>query len=172
VLLLTNGDSTIVRDTISDSTDYYSSYTLEEVNEHSGYFVLAHQGYEDRGSLVISRRGGWRKYLDFNLPVFDPEARYAVVTVPVDAAFWEPSIDIYRVTPDSLIREVHWRSPEEPDPFVRGDTLWGPETPRWQSGRLLFDTEETLVRNRLQQWPSQPMFVEKVNGRWMLRKGK
>ena len=76
---------------------------------------------------------------------------------------------MFRVTPDSLIAEVHLSIPST---FVRGDTLWGPDDARWDGNRLEFRTEETLVRNRLRYWPGQPMVLEKANGRWTLQPGK
>jgi hypothetical protein len=172
VLVLTNGDSAVVRDTISPNSDYGSQYWLADIDVRSGYFILAMNGYENRGSLVVSRRTGWRRFFDFNLPVFQSAGLYAAVLIPVGAAYWEPTIDVFRVTPDSLIRELHLESPATPDPFVRGDTLWGPTNPRWVGEQLLFDTEETLVRNRRNQWPGKPMLLAKSKGRWELRRGK
>jgi hypothetical protein len=171
ILMLTNGDSSIVRDTIAVNIgDYESNYWLAGINERAGYFVLAMYGYENRGALVVSRRTGWRKFIDFNLPVFDSAGSYAAAIIPVGTAYWEPAIDVFRVGADSLTSEFHFPSPGTADPFVRGDTLWGPTNPHWEAGQLLVETEETV--NRYDYWSGKPQVLAKLNGRWVLRPRK
>lgn len=160
-----------MRDTTPPGSDYGSQYWLVDVNERAGYFVLAMSGYENRGSLVVSRRTGWRRFIDFSLPIFDSTGHYAAAVIPVGTAYWEPTIDVFRVSPDSMSSELHLQSPAMPDPFVRGHTLWGATNPRWEGGRLLIDTEETLVRNRRNSWPGRPMVLAKNSGRWELHLG-
>ncbi len=181
VLTLASGDGVIVCDTVTfvkipygadtvTADGYYAIYVLKDINESAGYFVLAMFGYENRGALVVSRRTGWRKFIDFNLPVFDSAGSYAAATIPARTAYWEPAIDVFRVSADSLTSEFHFPSPGTRDAFVRGDTLWGPTNLHWEGDQLLVDTEETV--NRHDYWSGKPQVLAKLNARWVRRPRK
>ena len=165
VLKLRTGDSVIVRDTNSTREGAYEShYHLVAIDDSSGYFVVTMDAYENQGSVVISQRTGWRRFIDFAAPLFQPSRRYAAALIPADAAYWEPTIDIFRVTPDSLIAELHLATPRA---FVRGDTVWNPIKARWDADRLVVETREMLRGDRSRDWPGR-MALAKLNGRWQL----
>ncbi len=171
ILRLANRDSVVLHDSINDAPGAIE-YWLQDVHDDPGYFMVGFHGYETRGSILISTRDGWRKEFPFNFPVFSSDGHLVALTIPVGTAYWDPAIDIYAVSSDTLIQELSVDPTSGLTFFVRGDTLWGPDNPQWVGHDLHFTTAWTFLRNQRDDFPGRAMILANLDGRWMLRDEK
>jgi len=182
VLQLTNGDSAVIRDTTTRGDGPGSRlYWLQAFNKAADYFVVGMNGYEDRGSTVVSRKTGHQTHVPFGLPVFSSDGRFMAATIPLATAYWQPAIDIYVVSDSGLVREFSMESQVGFSLHMGGDTLWGPTAPDWVGIELRFRTEQTGEAERrrcprgdykCEYWPGDSMAIAKRNGRWEIRRLK
>jgi hypothetical protein len=180
VLTLVNGQTVLVRDSTGEGPGN-SSFWLEDVDQDAGYFIIGERGYEYRGSIAVSRKNGWRYSFEFDFPVFSSDGRYAAAAIPLATAFWHAALDVFSVTPDSLIREFTVDSEARFSLHMGGDTLWGPTPPHWVGHELRFRSEQTgeiersrCPRNdyRCEYWFGDSMAVTKTDGKWQVRRMK
>jgi len=169
ILRLVNRDSVVLHDSITEGPGAIE-YWLQDIHDNPGYFLVGFHGYEDRGSMLISTRSGWRKEFPFNFPVFSPDGRFVALTIPVGTAYWDPAIDIYAVSSDTLVQELSVDARTDRAFFVHGDTLWGPDNPQWVGQVLHFATG--VLRNQRDTFLGRPMILAIIGGGWKLREEK
>jgi hypothetical protein len=122
ILRLANRDSVVLHDSIIDAPGAIE-YWLQDRRDDPCYFMVGFHGYETRGSILISARNGWRREFPFNFPVFSSNGQLVALTIPVGTAYWDPAIDIYAISSDTLVQELPIDATSNPTLLIRGDTF-------------------------------------------------
>jgi hypothetical protein len=186
VLMLASGDSVAVHDTSMAHPlppmpqDYFETYWLAGIDERAGYFLVGEDMYEWSGAVVVNRRTGWRHGIDFEAPVFSEDGKYAAAFIPFGFRDLPVALDVFAVTPDSLVREFTMEAPVGFELYMGGDTLWGPTPPRWVGHELRFRIEQTRTvlwrpcdyRDGCAFWLADSISVINNQGKWQLQRVK
>ena len=186
VLMLASGDSVVVHDTSVAHPappmpqDYFETYWLVGIDETAGYFLVGEDMYEWSGAVVVNRRTGWRRGIDFEAPVFSEDGKYAAAFIPIGFRDLPAALDIFAVTPDSLVLEFTMDAPFGFTLYMGGDTLWGPTTPHWVGHELRFRIQQTRTplwqpchfRDGCAYWLADSMAVINNQGKWQIQRVK
>jgi len=186
VLILASGDSVVLHDTSMAHPlppmpqDYFETYWLAGIDETAGYFLVGEYMYEWSGAVVVNRRTGWRHGIDFEAPVFSEDGKYAAAFIPFGFRDQPAALDVFAVTPDSLVRELTMEAQFGFQLYMGGDTLWGPTTPHWVGHELRFRIQQTRTqlwgpcdfREGCAYWLADSMAVINNQGKWQIQRVK
>jgi hypothetical protein len=159
VLHLFSGRSVRLLD--QPESDTTTLFTFVGYSAPLGYFVIRMQYWEGSAILLVNARTGWMVTVD-ELPIPAPDRRrFVTASIDQEAQYNPTRLVVWRITPDSLVKEWELASQE-----------WGPGQVRWLSSRELTFAKLRLDSNARYVTVGRDTARLSARRNWAIRSGR